>query len=293
MESPVEPNHGPHPEYPSTLTVLDRLQQHVNDTPQAVALVLPEGEFTQGARLELSYSSMWSSIEDTAMQLRRAGVNSGWINVVLPSGLAQVITVWAILRAGCGYVPIDSQTEAPRLRTLFEQTQPAAAIGLPGATALSTVAAEFGVIHCSFPGGIAAGLTTSSHVGPHAQLPLVKVQDTALLLFSSGSTGVPKGIVYDHKCNTQLASPLLERMVVTGLFGGSHFVGLDMQLNRSSNCLLRCSYVWSVSLYDLFPANLMGGTLFIPPDGGHRNVQYMAVSGDRHDSGGWDCKMQL
>ena len=40
-----------------------------------------------------------------------------------------------------------------------------------------------------------------------------------------------------------------------------------------SHCLVRCSYVWSVSLYDFFPVLLMGGTLVIPPPGGHMNVQ--------------------
>ena len=74
-------------------------------------------------------------------------------------------------------------------------------------------------------------------------------EDTALLLFSSGSTGVPKGIIYEHKW----------------LMGGSYFVGVDLDLTPQSRCLLRCSYVWSVSLYDLFPANMYGGTLVVPP----------------------------
>ena len=32
----------------------------------------------------------------------------------------------------------------------------------------------------------------------------------------------------------------------------------------------------SVSLYDLFPATMMGGTLFIGPPGAHQNVQWQA-----------------
>ena len=58
--------------------------------------------------------------------------------------------------------------------------------------------------------------------------------------------------------------------------GGSWFVALDMELTPASHCLVRCSYVWSVSVYDLFPVTMVGGTLFIPPRGGHMNVQYIA-----------------
>ena len=87
----------------------------------------------------------------------------------------------------------------------------------------------------------------------------------SLLFFSSGSTGVPKGIMYDH----------------AWLMGGCHFLARDLQVSATSHCLLRCSYVWSVSVYDLFPANMCGGTLFIPPPGGHQNVQYMAQTIER------------
>ena len=103
------------------------------------------------------------------------------------------------------------------------------------------------------------GAASESHAPTFAK-ELPRPEDMALLLFSSGSTGVPKGIVYDHKW----------------LMGGSYFVGADLNLTPQSRCLLRCSYVWSVSLYDLFPANMYGGTLVVPQRGGHMNVQYMA-----------------
>ena len=158
-------------------------------------------------------------------------------------------------------MPIDADTQAARLRILLHETQPCLAIGEAGDTPLAQVAAEVALGVGSFPGGARTGLVVrratasacDQSVEPAAdafeEMPLPSPEDSALLLFSSGSTGVPKGIIYDHKW----------------LMGGSYFVGADLGLSPRSRCLLRCSYVWSVSLYDLFPANMYGGTLVVPP----------------------------
>ena len=260
-----EVNHGERPPYPSHETLLDRLRRNVEATPDATALLVPEGEFQDdGERLELSYAEMWAAIVAVAHELTRADARSGtrWVLVVLPQGLQQVIAVWGVMAAGCGYVPIDSHTQAARLRVLVGETTPSAAVGEAGETPLRAVSAERGVPMGCFPTGARGGLVVSgcgAAVAPAAPLPQPCVGDRALLLFSSGSTGTPKGIVYDHKW----------------LFGGCWLIGRDLQLSAASRCLLRCSFVWSVSVYDLFPATLHGGVLVVPPPGGHMNVQYI------------------
>ncbi len=301
-----EPNHGVRPAYPSHETILDQLHLHVTHTPDALALVVPEGDADDSDRIELSYVHLWSLVGQVASALvaaRPRGDGVPWVILVLPQGLQQVVAVWGTLRSGCAYVPIDADTQAARLRMLFEETSPCLAIGeADSAKPVHEVAAAFGTRVGTFPGGARDGLVvggtpgaadgaTALH-GAAADLPWPAPSDLALLLFSSGSTGTPKGIMYDHKW----------------LMGGSYFVARDLELTRRSRCLLRCScaalgrsepgsarcdppargrsgrsscasagrrYVWSVSLYDLFPVTMCGGTLCIPPRGGHLNVQVL------------------
>ena len=108
----TELNHGVRPPYPSNETVLDQLHRHVLCTPLALALIVPEGDSEQRNRLELSYAQTWALVSDVASVIRaaRARDRSDWVILVLPQGLQQVITVWAILHSccGCALLPIPT-----------------------------------------------------------------------------------------------------------------------------------------------------------------------------------------
>ena len=268
--------HGPRPAYPRELTILDLLARNAATTPDAIALVALNGDGTRST--ELTFSEMTLRVDDAAAALcAAAAVTSAqavdgarWIMVVLPQGLHQVLAVWSAMRAGCGYVPVDADTSTQRLRVLIEETSPAVLIGAVTNSALASVAADLNVPLATFEEGGAltcctATTTTAARATPPMLPSMPSPHDYALLLYSSGSTGTPKGIMYDHRW----------------LMGGSWFVAQDMGLASASRCLLRCSYVWSVSLYDLYPATMMGGTLFIPPRGGHLNVQFIAETIER------------
>lgn len=96
---PPETNHGPRPPFPDDLTILDMLRQHATHTPDALALVLTEGEGLDGTRREVTYREMWDYVAQIARTLRHAGACSGsrWVMIVLPEGLQQVCAVWGVI----------------------------------------------------------------------------------------------------------------------------------------------------------------------------------------------------
>ena len=184
--------------YPHTQTIVDLLQQHAKNIPHSSALVVPEGEHTDGHRLTISYSEMhtmvvraahnlldavaaashhsgnndasfcahrgnklWPAPRELTRALDPDHTSNHWVILVLPQGLAQVVAVWAVLFACKGYVPVDSETKLPRLRRLFAETKPVACIGEVHATPIAEAAAEFGVPLLTFAKGVRAGLVQS------------------------------------------------------------------------------------------------------------------------------------
>lgn len=190
-----EVNHGLRPIYPRTETVVDLLVRHANDKPLSSALVVPEGEHTDGHRLTINYNEMHTIVVRAARNLLDTiavapcqlqdndrspsrkqdwpppieltgaldpnNTSNHWVIVVLPQGLAQVVAVWTVLFACKGYVPVDSETKLPRLRRLFAETKPVACIGEAQATPIAAAAAEFGVPLLTFAKGVRAGLCVS------------------------------------------------------------------------------------------------------------------------------------
>eukprot|EP00438_Fugacium_kawagutii_P009243 Skav231854 [mRNA] locus=scaffold2307:85220:85660:+ [translate_table: standard] len=82
-------------------------------------------------------------------------------------------------------------------------------------------------------------------------LPDVPDSATAYVLFTSGSTGVPKGCMVPHR-----GSALYAQAVVK-----------NCSLDENMTFLLKTPYVFDVSIQDLFTAFCAGGTLQIADPG--------------------------
>ena len=65
----MEVNHGPRPAYPTHETIIDQLRRHVAHTPDAPAVVAPEGEHSDGSRLTMSYAELWAAVHRAALGL--------------------------------------------------------------------------------------------------------------------------------------------------------------------------------------------------------------------------------
>jgi amino acid adenylation domain-containing protein len=174
-------------DYPRASTVPQLFAAQAARAPDAPALTF--GDTT------LSYRALADRVQACAARLRGAGVQPGaLVGVHLERSVDLVVAVLAILEAGGAYVPLDPAFPAERLAFMLEDAHAAVLVterALAGR--LPSGPATVVMIDDSSPAVPAAGLRSDGSAGP---------DDLAYVLYTSGSTGQPKGVEIPHRALT-------------------------------------------------------------------------------------------
>jgi len=172
----------------------------------------------------LSYSQIEEQANKVANGLLNLGVRHGdRIAIWLPSSVEAVIAIFAILKAGATFIVINSTTKPGKLTAVLSNCT-AKGIFAPGRRAKQTAQLLNSIPSLSL--AVLCGKGATDAASPHSNLvdftrlldtiaaalpqsPAIDV-DLACLVYTSGSTGDPKGIMSTHANVVFAASSIIE-----------------------------------------------------------------------------------
>ena len=148
------------------------------------AIIAPEGTLTYRELVEQSQRVATNLLHDTN------DLNDARIIFLVPAGRDYVVSLWGIWRAGATAVPLSLTETTREITYKVTDTNPTALIAHPDyMETLLPLAQEAGIpIHC----------TTDLLEGDLGSLPEIDPSRNAMILYTSGTTSDPKGVVTTH-----------------------------------------------------------------------------------------------
>ncbi|MEV0252304.1 amino acid adenylation domain-containing protein [Nocardia sp. NPDC050712] len=218
-------------------TIVEVLERSVATAPDALALVSDDAELT--------YAELDRRVNRLAHWLIREGVGpEDIVGLRMTTSIEFIVALYAVLKAGAAYLPIDPAYPDDRIDYLIEDAAPRLVLGR---------------VELDLAEQDAADQPETAPADADRVRPL-HPSNLAYVIYTSGSTGKPKGVPVPHNAIAE------------------HVIGFAAEwgMTADDRLLQSSSVSFDASLLDIFVTHALQARLVVPKPSAFSDIRYVA-----------------
>ena len=218
-------------DYPKDKTIVDLFEEQVEKTPNNIAVVFEDQKLT------------YRELNEKANQLARYLIKKGLkenqvVSILLDKSLESIISILAVLKCKCAFLPIDIDYPNERINYIIRDSKSSILLTSQNLTYKANDTAQ---VLCVDLHNNQYSQYSTENVNIH-----YKTDNIAYVMYTSGSTGNPKGVMVTNQN--------VVRLVKNNKF---------ISFSESENILQTGSIVFDACTFEIWGALLNGFKLFI------------------------------
>ncbi len=223
--------------------------QSLHQAVEMQTKMAPDATAVQFGEVSVSYRELNAQANRLARLLIEQGIERTVVALQMERSTERVVAMLAVLKTGSCYLPLSPEQPPERTWQLLHDAQPACLLVQPGK---ATEPHPVPVI----------GVELQKNTNPVTSDPdlSTKPEDLAYIMYTSGSSGRPKGVLISH-------AAILNRIC---------WMKDYLHIQPDDRILHKTPYTFDVSVWEIFLPLMSGSTLVLAKPGGEFDPRYLS-----------------